>query len=229
MATRLRQPALLAAFLGLLAFGCDSGKGAARGPVSDRGTAAPVSRWTAELNDPRPEVRVAAVRALGSAGAEAKVAVPALLRVIDEDEIRLEVVRALAAIGPEARMAIPALIEALREGDRDVRAGAAAALARMGSEAVPELIAAIPARSYAGASARERESVIEELIRRRPDEVVVGSVIVILAALVAAVWLTHLKIRHRERLVTMQAGALPLTTTTAPPPCDPAPQSPLSR
>jgi len=235
MAMRCKLPALLAVLLGALAFGCDSRARAARGPGPEANPSASVSRWTAEIGDARPEIRVAAVRALGSAGPEAKVAVPALLRVIDEDELRLEVIRALAAIGPEAKMAIPALIEALRDGDRDVRAGAGAALSRMGVEAVPALIAAVPSRSRATASAGEKESVIEELIRRRPEEVLTASVIVILAALAATVWITQLKIRHRERLAAMEVSlvptttALPLTTTSAPPACAPASRSPVSR
>jgi hypothetical protein len=67
---------------------------------------------------------------LGSYGAEAKSAVPALTAALKDPNknVRVGAAYALAKIGPDARPAIPKLREALKDRDLDVRAGAAYAL-----------------------------------------------------------------------------------------------------
>jgi hypothetical protein len=70
-------------------------------------------------DQPVPEVRYAVAEALGQIGAEAKPAVPLLVRLLEKgdpvDEDRA--LRALAEIGPAAREAVPALLATIKEDE----------------------------------------------------------------------------------------------------------------
>ncbi len=96
-------------------------------------------------------LRIAAIQALGSFGAEAGPAVPELVRALHDPDLRVRwfAAEALARIGPAAKSAVPALIEALRsrdvapaaadgEGMEDgpIRLMAAVALGKIGADAL---------------------------------------------------------------------------------------------
>lgn len=210
MTRRLRHALVSSAFVALLTAGCD--QAAANRSVPAAPNAVPsksVSQWTLQLKASNPQMRLEAVLGLGASGVEAKIAVPGLIDLMKDEELRPSVVRALGSIGPEAKMAVPMLIDALREDEPEVRASAAAALARIGSDAIPELAAAVPTYASYHVPPREREPWWEELIRKKPDSVITGAVIVLLAALIAAVRITQLRIRHRERLEGIAEAAAP--------------------
>ncbi len=94
----------------------------------DRPTTVPV--LVAALDDRDPEVRAAAVWALGAA---AEPAVPGLAEALrDEQEaVRTAAAGALGALGPRARSAAPVLFAALDDPRANVRAAAAQALASL--------------------------------------------------------------------------------------------------
>jgi HEAT repeat protein len=102
------------------------------------------------------EVRREAAYALALLGSEAKDALPALIKALDDPDKQVwsNAVTAVANIGPEAEAAIPTLIDALnsrrsrggRERDRrQALLRSAYALTRIGPAAVPPLIAALDA------------------------------------------------------------------------------------
>lgn len=95
-------------------------------------TPALIQALTKKLDDP---ARIACVQMLGSTGAQARAAVPALVRLGKDctSEVRAAIVRALGEIAGEDQQAIPFLIEQL-EQDRHVDA-TLPALARFGPRA----------------------------------------------------------------------------------------------
>ena len=96
------------------------------------------------LDDKNPRVRMKCVQALGAFGAEAREAVPALLRCLEDERCALWVVITLGKIGPDAAVAGPALAKRLSSEDVDMRTHAAVALGRVqpkGPEGLAALIA----------------------------------------------------------------------------------------
>jgi HEAT repeat protein len=100
-----------------------------------------LTEWTRDLKSKRPEVRLAAARALGNMGPKAKDAVPALCRALKDRHagVRESVARALGEIRSKA--AVPALLEVITYKYYDDPGWAIWALGRIG----PEGKAAIPA------------------------------------------------------------------------------------
>lgn len=75
-----------------------------------------VAEWTERLKSGvDDDVKRQSAIALGKIGAEAKAAVPVLMRAVSDESIwvRIEAARALGKIGPEAKVAVPVLILAL--------------------------------------------------------------------------------------------------------------------
>ncbi len=100
-----------------------------------------LAQWEADLREPAPRARTAAVAALGFFGAPAVPALAGALRDADA-QVRVGAARALGQIGPGARDAVTALVQALRDGEARVRFDAAVALGRIGpaaGDAVPAL------------------------------------------------------------------------------------------
>jgi len=92
------------------------------------------------LHDSDPAVRMAAIRALGNIRPLATEVFSDLIKALGDSELRTSAVEALARIGVPA---IPHLIQALDNENREVRAGAAEALGKIGpkaKEAVQKLI-----------------------------------------------------------------------------------------
>jgi HEAT repeat protein len=95
----------------------------------------PVLFLTGALSAPDPERRLWAVRGLIDQGAAARLAMPALVRVVQQDDdpaVRAGAALALGKIGPVARSAGPALIESLKDSSSRVRAAAALAVGLIG-------------------------------------------------------------------------------------------------
>src|SRR5262249_25668035 len=80
------------------------------------------------------DIRLPAAMALGNLGADAKVAVPELIKALNPEDrlLCLEAAEALGKIGSEAHSAVPALIR-LRNGstDQSIQDAAAEALVRI--------------------------------------------------------------------------------------------------
>jgi RNA polymerase sigma factor (sigma-70 family) len=111
---------------------------------NDRAAIAPL---LASLKDQEEDVRLAATRSLGQAGAAA---IPALTARLKEDgPMRSLAATALGDMGPEAKPAVPALIEVLKGKGAGARQAAATALARIGPAAraaLPALVGALQAK-----------------------------------------------------------------------------------
>ena len=91
--------------------------------------------WKARLN---------VVWVLSDIGPDAKAAVPALIKALEDDDesVRTAAARALGNIGPAAKEAVPSLILALRDDEWSIREDTAEALGKIGpaaKEAVPYL------------------------------------------------------------------------------------------
>jgi HEAT repeat protein len=110
-----------------LALGC----GRDRQPLTSSGK--PVGHWVEALNDPDPQKRKKAVKALGAVGAADPAAIPALVRALKDSDprVRAESALALLNVGPAAKEAVPALEEACRDRDATVRDYAGKALGRI--------------------------------------------------------------------------------------------------
>src|SRR5438093_13759786 len=78
-----------------------------------------LTHWIERLRDVEPAKRLHAATVLGSLGAKAKNAVPALMDALTDDypEVRRMAAAAIGEIGAEARMAIPTLIQSLKDRD----------------------------------------------------------------------------------------------------------------
>jgi len=102
-----------------------------------------VSQLETMLADIDPTVQVQGAFGLAQRGAEAKDAVPALIRALTSKEtlVRQNVALALGKIGPDAREAVPALANALNDPEWAVRRQAVVALGEIG----PDARAALPA------------------------------------------------------------------------------------
>ena len=111
--------------------------------------AAQVDELISDLVDGGKVARREAARSLALIGPEAKAAVPALARALDDDEVQVFFwsATALANLGPAAHEATPELIKRLSRGGRryrdQVRLRVVTALTRIGPAAVPQLIDAL--------------------------------------------------------------------------------------
>lgn len=106
------------------------------------------------IRDENSDVKAAAIRAIGNVGADAKVAVPDLIALLESEELRTMMISAhsggwiplridaavsLGKIGPEASDALPKLREMLNEDYRMVQRGAAFAHAAISGDRAPGL------------------------------------------------------------------------------------------
>ena len=121
-----------------------------------------VDELIADLADGGKVARREAARSLALLGPEAKAAVPALAKALDDDEVQVFfwATTALANLGPLAHEATPELIKRLSRGGRRYRDQArlrvVTALTRIGPAAVPQLIEALgnESRSIRSGAAR---------------------------------------------------------------------------
>ncbi len=110
-----------------------------------------VSYWVKALESDDVKVRKQAVLALGTMGANAAEAVPALtvcLRKDDDGNVRGDAALSLSKMGAAAAPAVPSLIEALKDPDGYVRFNAAGALFHLKTAsrpAIPALMEAVAA------------------------------------------------------------------------------------
>jgi HEAT repeat protein len=96
------------------------------------------------LDDTDPDVRTAAINALGKFGPAAKSAAPKLLETVTKGDIepRVAAVAALGAVGSDAATTVPILITGLQNRDLRLRRASAQGLVRFGAaakSALPEL------------------------------------------------------------------------------------------
>lgn len=134
MSNRLLGP-LAAAILVLTSTASAQGA-ATKEPESDGRT---LTQWIADLKEPAPQTRNAALYEISGMGPAAAPAVPALIVALDDPEatVRFPATVALAEIGPAARAAVPKLKQMMEEEINDeVAAGAKRALRRIQPEAV---------------------------------------------------------------------------------------------
>src|SRR5262249_4645046 len=106
-----------------------------------------VASLVAELGHADPKLRAAAADKLLEMRALAAPAVPALIRLLDDDDlhVRIRATYALGHVGPGARAAIPRLRRLLNDAQADtlLRLSAAKNLANLGPDAecaVPDLL-----------------------------------------------------------------------------------------
>jgi HEAT repeat protein len=101
-----------------------------------------LSEWIKLLDSQDLDRRLGAARALGDLGADAKAAVPALIRrLTDRDAfVPTAAANSLGAIGPEAAAAIPAMADAFRRSSGFDRGIIGPAMARIGPRAVPAIV-----------------------------------------------------------------------------------------
>ncbi len=211
------QAALLAVWLA----GCGrSGGDPARGAEKlYQGKA--LGAWISLAERARGEERLQAIRAIGVLGPETKgdgkAAVPILIEALKDEDCRAAAAMSLGGFGPDAAAAAPALAEALRADDGEARSAAAAALERIGSPAIPHLVAAVQRRVDPPFYGKDG-SWFDELVRVKPHIIAGGLVAVALAALVVFFLSFKLWIRHRERLARIGMGIDPDRAADAPPP-----------
>ncbi len=91
-----------------------------------------LSSWIADLDASAPSTRNAAAYAISGMGPAARAAVPALVRVLEDQDapatVRYPVCVALREIGPDAKAAVPALTKAMDDRNEDVAAMARRAI-----------------------------------------------------------------------------------------------------
>lgn len=134
MSNRLLGP--LAAAVLLLTSTASAQGAATKEPVADGRT---LTQWVADLKEPAPQTRNAALYEISGMGPAAAPAVPALIVALDDPEatVRFPATVALAEIGPAAKAAVPKLKQMMEEEINDeVAAGAKRALRRIQPEAV---------------------------------------------------------------------------------------------
>ena len=112
-------------------------------------------------------LRLAALQALITLGAETRVALPDILDALGDRAwfIRVEAVSALVRLSPDPERALEPLREALDDESPFVRTAAAAALGELGPQALP---AAARLRSLADDGRNETANVVSALIRDGP-------------------------------------------------------------
>lgn len=109
---------------------------------ADRSPAAARALLAVLATERETHVHATIADALGLLGPDAVDAVPALIRLLDDEHeiVRVRAVSALGRIGPASPRVVPALARALRDRDHDTRATAAESLGAMG----PAADAAVP-------------------------------------------------------------------------------------
>ncbi len=115
--------------------GKGKGKGRGHEPMYDN---RPLHEWIADLGAAAPYTRTAAAYAVGSLGAKAKPAVPALIRNLESEDapVRFSSAIALGEIGPDAAEAVPALRKLLDDRNDDVAHMAKKALVKITGDPV---------------------------------------------------------------------------------------------
>lgn len=108
----------------------------------------PLAEGQRDLQDPSPDVRRQAVKALGSFGPQA---VPALIQALQDphDTVQQAAQEAIRKIGPAA---VPALVQALKDATAEVRGLSAFMLGEIGpaaKDAVPALTEALEDADWA--------------------------------------------------------------------------------
>ena len=122
--------------------GGGSGLGESAPAKPDIATYAPEVESLARLLDDRdPDVRTAAINALGKFGPAAKSATPKLLASVGKGDIepRVAAVTALGAVGSDAATTVPVLIAGLQNADLRLRRASALGLVRFRAAAKPAL------------------------------------------------------------------------------------------
>jgi HEAT repeat protein len=193
---------------------CNSrGSGSGGAPPATLYQGQTFAAWIAQAEEARGESRLQAIRTLGAVGpaggAESRAAVSALLAALADPGCRAAAALSLGSFGPDARVAVPPLVRALRDVDQDVRTGAAAALTKIGPEAIPPLVAAVSGLGESPPFYGENGTWFDELVRVKPQSVVVGLVFIALATLLALFQGFKLWTRHRERLARIERGLDP--------------------
>ena len=109
------------------------------------GLGATVEELVDSLDDTEYNVRENAARALGRLGPDAQDALPALIKALDDASpmVRVAAIHAVGQMEPAAEIALPAFEKTLDDGETLVRRTVPPALAKLGSEAVPMLVAAL--------------------------------------------------------------------------------------
>lgn len=92
--------------------------------------------FSGSLGDPSPEVRLAAIKAIGQFGLASEDILEALIEALKEPslKLRLATVRALATLGRAAPMVVPPLVALLGDPEEDLRDAASFALVQIGRE-----------------------------------------------------------------------------------------------
>jgi hypothetical protein len=90
------------------------------------------------LNDPDPQMQLAAAWAFSQIGASGKAGVPALGKALSDSNPRVRILAAVAlkSMGPAASPALPDLMRALKDSSEYVRSACASALGMMGPAAL---------------------------------------------------------------------------------------------
>ncbi|MDB5353997.1 MAG: repeat-containing protein [Phycisphaerales bacterium] len=142
------------------------------------GRSAAVGYLAKSLSVGSAEERDQAVRALATAGAEARLAVPALVAMLADagNELRIDAAMTLGAIGPDAKSALPALTRMADNRHVDVRSAAVAALTKIdpqGQSLGPALFAAVLNKDRAAcgvlAGPMKKAGTPREVFRRLED------------------------------------------------------------
>lgn len=118
-----------------------------RDPAGPPARSRRTSDWIAELQDPKPLVRVQAGLALAELGPAARESEAALVAALQDPdpEVRSSAVVALGATGADGNAAIEGLARALQDESWFVRFPATQALARLGPKAAPARAALVEA------------------------------------------------------------------------------------
>ena len=85
------------------------------------------------LEDSNPDTRYRAVESLGHIHSHARPAVPALIKLLDDDYLGSVASEALKKIEPRDPAQVPSLVRALRNRDKDIRNAMGSILAQMGA------------------------------------------------------------------------------------------------
>jgi HEAT repeat protein len=107
---------------------------------------AEVRELVAKLKSNDSDARRAAAKDLGELGADAKSAVPDLIKALNNDKdlfVRRFAAEALGAIGPDAVSAVPDLGKALNDSRKEVQLAAADALGKLGEASIKVLTSAV--------------------------------------------------------------------------------------
>jgi HEAT repeat protein len=131
-----------------------------------------VSKLLEALSSKNDIVRSVVLQVLGAMGAEAKKAVPHLMRLLEDKGVRVRAMATLGDIGPDAREALPALLEVLKEGEpprpfvTDPRVTALEAISRISG---PEVAGPLLLDAIQHGNSPRRFSALGAVERMRPQ------------------------------------------------------------